>query len=66
MPTEYLRYACKTCGATSYTQAANAQTQEGKLLLRCTSGHQHTYDAEEAETLQLEADQKTRAKLGLA
>jgi hypothetical protein len=65
MTTEYLRYTCKTCGATCYTQAATAPTQEGKPLLRCASGHQHAYDAEETESLQLEADQETRAKMGL-
>jgi hypothetical protein len=65
MTTEYLKYRCKTCGATSYTQAANAQTQEGKRLLRCASGHQHIYDAEETESLRLEANRETRAKMGL-
>ena len=65
MTTEYLQYTCKTCGATSYTQPANAQMQEGKRLLRCVSGHQHTYDAGETKILQLETDQETRAKMGL-
>ena len=65
MTTEYLRYTCKTCGTTSYTQATNAQTKEGKRLLRCNSGHQHTYDAAETESLQLEADPEARAKMGL-
>jgi hypothetical protein len=67
MTTEYLRYACKTCGGTSYTHAANAQTtQEGKLLLRCNSrGHQHTYSEEEIERLQLEHNPEIRAKMGL-
>ena len=65
MTKEYVRWTCKTCGVTSYTQAANPHMQEGKRLLRCNSGHQHTYDAEETESLQLEADQETRFKMGL-
>lgn len=65
MTVEYLQYNCKTCGATSYTRAANTQTQDGKRLLRCTSGHQHAFDAAETESLQLETNRETRAKLGL-
>jgi hypothetical protein len=65
MPTEYLKHTCETCGKTSYTQAANAQMQNGKLLLRCASGHQHTYERGETESLQLEADPETRASMGL-
>src|SRR5580698_9683956 len=61
MTTEYLRYTCRTCGSNSYTRAANAQTtQEGQRLLRCTAGHQHVYDAEETESLQLEASRGSR------
>jgi hypothetical protein len=57
MTTEYLRYTCKTCGASSYTRGGNAQTKERQQwLLRCTGGHQHVYDAEETESLQLEAN----------
>ena len=66
MTNKYLRYACKTCGAVSYTNAANAQTtQGGKLLLRCTRGHQHPYGEEEIERLQLEDNHEIRAKMGL-
>ena len=65
MMIEYLRYTCKTCGATSYTQATTIQSQDGKRLLRCASGHQHTYDADQTESLQLEANRETRTKLGL-
>lgn len=63
--TTYLRYTCKTCRNTSYTQAANAQPQGGKRLLRCASGHLHSYDPEETESVQLEANRETRAKMGL-
>jgi len=67
MPTEYLECNCKTCGATLCTPAANAPTQEGKYLLRCTSepAHQHTYDAEEIGSRQLEASPEIRTKMGL-
>jgi uncharacterized protein RhaS with RHS repeats len=65
MTVEYLQYTCKTCRATSYTRAANAETQEGRRLLRCASGHQHAFDAAETESLQLETNREIRAKLGI-
>lgn len=65
MTTEYLQFTCKTCSTVSFALAAHAPTRGGAFLLRCTSGHQHAYDAEEAESLHLEANQEIRAKMGL-
>ena len=65
MKTEYLQYACKTCDVVSYTRAVNAPLQQGKRLLRCSSGHQRAYDAEETTSLHLQTDRHIRAKMGL-
>ncbi len=65
MPSDYLKWTCKTCGATSLSEAAKAQMQGRKYLLHCNSRHQHTYDAEEIEILPLETSRGIRAKLGL-
>jgi ribosomal protein L33 len=64
-PTEYIRYKCKTCGSISYTAAANASTKEEKLLLRCENAHQHTYDENEIERVQLQSSPEFRAAMGL-
>jgi len=61
----YSRYHYKTCRTTSLTQAANVRMYEGKRLLRCASGHQHTYSPEEIESFPLKATREIRAKMGL-
>ena len=65
MPTEYLKYICKTCGVVSSARAANAPLQDGAYYLHCECGHQTVYEASEIERLELESPPEIRRAFGL-